>query len=60
MQPFKVPQLSGSLGGESFGQVPRSACPLEVRAGLMVKGVEGTEEGTDKEEELEGRCVLVG
>lgn len=58
MQPFKVPQLSGSLGGEPFGQVPRSACALEAE--LMVKGVEGTEEGTDEEEELEGRCVLVG
>ena len=56
LQPFKVPQLSGSLGGESFGPVPWSGCPLEVRAELTVKDAEET----DREEEVEGTCVLVG
>lgn len=55
MQPFRVPQLSDSLGGESFGQVPGSDCPPDVRGELTVVDVE---EGTFKE--LEGACVLFG
>lgn len=56
LQAFKVPQLSGSFGGESFGLVPSSEDPLEVRAEVMVKGVDGTEVESDPD----GRCVLVG
>ena len=58
LQPFKVPQLIGSFGGEAFGQVPRSGCLLEVRLELMVRGV--VEEGIDDDEEELGRGVLVG
>lgn len=60
LQPINAPQLTGSLGGELFGQAPCSLCSLETSAELMMRGAEVPEVESDPEEELDSRFVLFG